>query len=247
LRRIVIVGGTSSIAQHCARLWVREEASDVLLCGRELARLERVAADLRVRSPSSRIESRLADFEDPAAIEAQVDAICAGAAPDIVLVAHGLLPEQPDCQAHLDVAWNALLVNGVSPVLFAEGFAKHLQRAGRGTLIVIGSVAGDRGRRKNYVYGAGKALVERYVEGLQHRFAGTGVKVVLAKPGPTQTPMTERLGERPRKLAPVGLVARQIVDGARRGTPVIYTPPLWRVIMLVIRHLPRFVFNKLDI
>jgi hypothetical protein len=247
MRRIVIVGATSAIAEHCARAWLREQASDVVLCGRELARLERVAADLRVRSPASRIDSTLVDFEDPAAIESQVRAICEAGAPDIVLIAHGLLPDQAGCQEHLDVAWNALQVNGVSPVLFAEAFAGHLQRAGRGTLVVIGSVAGDRGRRKNYVYGAGKALVERYVEGLQHRFAASAVKVVLAKPGPTATPMTARLGERPRKLASVDLVARQIVDGARRGSPVVYTPPLWRWIMLVLRHLPRFIFNKLDI
>jgi hypothetical protein len=166
---------------------------------------------------------------------------------DIVLIAHGLLPDQAQCQEHLDTAENALRVNGVSAVLFAEGFAKHLQRAGRGTMIVVGSVAGDRGRKKNYVYGAAKAMVDRYVEGLQHRFAATAVKIVLAKPGPTDTPMTARLADRPRKLAPVDAVARQIVDGAAAGKPVIYAPPIWRVIMLVIRHLPRFVFNKLDI
>jgi short-subunit dehydrogenase len=247
MRRIVIIGATSAIAEHCARIWVRGEPSRLVLCGRDLARLERVAADLRVRSPASQIESSLVDFEDAAAIASQVGALCASAAPDIVLIAHGLLPDQAQCQEHLDVAANALQVNGVSAALFAEAFAAQLQRANRGTLIVIGSVAGDRGRKKNYVYGAAKAMVDRYVEGLQHRFAATPVKIVLVKPGPTATPMTARLADRPRKLAPVETVAQQIVDGARAGKAVIYTPPIWRVIMLVLRHLPRFVFNKLDI
>ncbi|HUR89895.1 MAG TPA: SDR family NAD(P)-dependent oxidoreductase [Ramlibacter sp.] len=247
MRRIVIIGATSAIAQHCARIWLLREASDIVLCGRDIARLERVAGDLRVRSPASRIETRLVEFNDPAAIATQVDAICEGSSPDIALIAHGVLPQQDECQRDLAAANTALQVTGVSPVLYAEAFAKHMGQANRGTLIVIGSVAGDRGRKKNYVYGAGKALVDRYVEGLQHRFAATQVKVVLAKPGPTETPMTMGLDGRPGRLAPVDVVARQIVDGASRGKAVIYAPPVWRLIMLVIRHLPRFVFNKLDI
>ena len=119
--------------------------------------------------------------------------------------------------------------------------------ANHGTVAVIGSVAGDRGRKKNYVYGAAKGLVTRYVQGLQHRLAGTNVKVVLIKPGPTDTPMTKLQKEQGVKLAPVEDVASAIVAGIEKGTAVVYTPKKWWLIMLVIRHLPAFIFNKLNI
>ena len=139
------------------------------------------------------------------------------------------------------------MLNGLSPVLFAEAFAGSMQTIGHGTLIVIGSVAGDRGRRSNYVYGAAKGLVARYVQGLQHRLAGTGVKVVMIKPGPTDTPMTSHLKQQGVRLAPASLVARDIVRAARRGRPVVYTPKIWALIMMIVRYLPAFVFNRMDV
>src|SRR5690606_24074454 len=121
-----------------------------------------------------------------------------------------------------------------------EAFAGHMERSGRGTLAVIGSVAGDRGRKSNYVYGAAKGLVTRYVQGLQHRLAYTGVKVVLIKPGPTDTPMTAGLKLKGARPAPVEDVAVCIVEGIARGKAVVYAPAKWQWIMMIIRHLPRF-------
>ena len=140
-----------------------------------------------------------------------------------------------------------LTVNGISPVLFAEAFAGPMQKANHGTLAIIGSVAGDRGRKSNYVYGAAKGLVARYAQGLQHRLAGTGVKVVLIKPGPTNTPMTAHLKQQGARLANVEDVARLIVKGINQGKPVVYAPGKWALIMMIIRNLPDIVFNKLDI
>jgi short-subunit dehydrogenase len=246
-KRIVIIGATSSIAEHCARLWVQGRPAELILVGRDLAKTERVAADLRVRGPGATVTAMVGDFADPAAIRALVDGIVAGGAPDQVLIAHGSLPDQAQCQAELAAANEALLVNGVSPVLYAEAFAGHMERANRGVITIIGSVAGDRGRRSNYVYGAAKGLVTRYAQGLQHRLAGSAsaLKVVLVKPGPTATPMTAHLPA--RGLAPVEQVARLIVDGSAAGKPVVYAPGKWAVIMMVIRHLPAFVFNKMNI
>ncbi len=241
---IVIIGASSAIAEHCARLWSRQPA-DFVLVGRDTVRLQAIASDLRVRSPASGIDVRPADFHDPAAIAALASALAAERRIDIVLIAHGNLPQQPACEQDLAAARDALLVNGVSPVLFAEAFAAQFERQQHGTLAVIGSVAGDRGRKSNYVYGAAKGLVDRYLQGLQHRFARSSVKVVLIKPGPTATPMTAHLAQ--RGLAPVDAVARCIVDGIAAGKPVVYAPAKWWLIMLVIRHLPRFIFNKLDI
>ena len=246
-KRIVIVGATSAIAEHCARLWVKDSAIDLTLIGRDFAKTERVAADLRVRSPQSDIRVLQADFINPDAIHRLVDGIFAVGAVQHVLVAHGSLPDQADCQRNLMACHDALTLNGVSPVLFAEAFVGHMQKAAGGTLTIIGSVAGDRGRKSNYVYGAAKGLVTRYAQGLQHRLAGTGVKVVLIKPGPTDTPMTAHLKKEGGRLASVESVAQRIVEGTIRGTPIVYAPAKWALIMMVIRHLPNFVFNKLDI
>ncbi len=247
MKRIVIIGATSAMAEQCARLWVQGNAVDLTLVGRSAGRIEPIASDLRVRSPQSEIHVVEAEFLQPATIQATVDSIAAVGPVDVVLIAHGSLPEQTDCQNDLVACHDALVVNGVSPVLFAEAFAQHMAQAGSGTLVLIGSVAGDRGRKSNYVYGSAKGLVTRYAQGLQHRFAGTGVKVVLVKPGPTDTPMTAHLKSGGAKLAPVADVAQQIVDAIGRGQAVAYVPGKWRVIMMVIRHLPAFVFNKLNI
>ena len=245
--KIVIVGATSAIAEHCARLWLNAARCEVILLGRDLAKTERVAADLRVRGPQSQVSVQQADFADPLAIGRQVDAICATGPVDIVLIAHGSLPDQAHCQADLQANQEALAVNGISPVLFAEAFAAHMQRANRGTLGLIGSVAGDRGRKSNYVYGAAKGLVTRYAQGLQHRLAATNVKVVLIKPGPTDTPMTAHLKQDGGKLASVEQVAQEIVKGMAQGKLTVYAPGKWFVIMMIIRHLPHFIFKKMDI
>lgn len=244
-KKIVIVGATSAMAEHCARLWVAGQALDLTLLGRNREKTEAVAADLRVRSPQSTVIVMEANFSDPQQIRATVDGIVAGGVPDIVLVAHGSLPDQQACQDNLELAAEAMDVNGISPALFAEAFAGHMLRVNRGTLTIIGSVAGERGRKSNYVYGAAKGLVTRYAEGLQHRLASTNVKVVLVKPGPTATPMTAHMPQ--RGMASVESVASQIVAATAKGQPVLYTPGKWALIMLVIANLPRFVFNRMDI
>ena len=121
-KRIVIVGATSAIAEHCARLWVKDVAIDLTLVGRDSSKTERVAADLRVRSPQSIIRVCIADFVDPIAISQLVDGIVAEGAVHTALIAHGSLPDQSVCQQDLTACHEALTVNGVSPVLFAEAF-----------------------------------------------------------------------------------------------------------------------------
>lgn len=245
--RIVIVGATSAIAEHCARLWLERAPVDLTLIGRDVTRLERVAADLRVRSPKSEIETLQTDFLAPSAIQQTVDSVASRGPLDIVLIAHGSLPDQGECQNSLPLCQQTLEINGVSPVLFAEAFARHMAQTNHGALALIGSVAGDRGRKSNYVYGAAKGMVSRYAEGLQHRFAGTDVSVVIVKPGPTDTPMTAQMKAHGAPLAPVERVAADIIAGIDNGARSIYTPRKWRLIMWVIRHLPPLIFNKLNI
>jgi short-subunit dehydrogenase len=187
------------------------------------------------------------DFLDPDRIKATVDRITAQGGVDIVLIAHGTLPEQADCQSNLGVCKNTLEINGISPVLFAEAFAGIMEKANHGTLAIIGSVAGDRGRKKNYTYGSAKGLVDRYTQGLQHRLARTKVNIVLLKPGPTETPMTAKLMSDTLKASPVALVSQQIVNAIEKKRLVAYIPFKWRIIMWTIKHIPVNIFNKLDI
>lgn len=187
------------------------------------------------------------DFVNATAIAQTVNDIVTQSQVDVVLIAHGVLSDQAACQDDVLACDAAIQVNGVSPVLFAEAFAKPMVAANHGTIAIIGSVAGDRGRKTNYVYGAAKGLVSRYAQGMQHRLAHTGVKVVLIKPGPTDTPMTSDLKAKGQKMALVEQVAQDIVNGIAAGKSVVYTPSIWQVIMLVVMHLPRVIFNKLNI
>lgn len=247
MRRILIIGATSAIAERCARIWVKESPVSLTLVGRDSAKLDQLRDDLAVRSPNSNIHTETLNFLDPIAITQLAERNAREGKLDIVLIAHGSMPTQESCQADLALAESTMAINGISPTLFAEAFASTFEAANHGTIAIVGSVAGDRGRRTNYVYGSAKALVAHYAAGLQHRFAGTDVKVVLIKPGPTATPMTADLQKQGRRMASAQLVATQIVKAIEAGKPVCYTPGLWRPIMFVFRHLPQRIFNKLKV
>ena len=248
LKRIAIVGASSAIAEHCARIWGdKGDAIEFILIARNAERIRRVACDLQVRHPHLCIQEIIMDFFSPHSIQKEVDKMCNETGVDIVLIAHGLFHDQSQCQKDLAQCREVLEVNGISPVLFAEAFAQHMEKAGRGTIALIGSVGGDIGRKSIYTYGAAKSLVAHYANGLQHRFASSSVKIVLAKPGPTDTPMAAPLKEKGRSLAPVDTVARKIVDAIEKGTPVVYAPRRWQFVLWVIKKLPRFIFNRMNI
>lgn len=239
--RIAIVGATSGIAEACARVWAARGTHDFVLIGRHAEALEAIAADLRVRDPIADVKVIETPLTEPSAVEST---IARSGSPSIVLIAFGILPDQARMQADTAALSDALHVNAVAPVLWAEAFARG---AGSNAcrIAVLGSVAGDRGRKSNYAYGAAKGLVDLYLQGMQHRFAGTAVVPIIVKPGPTRTAMTAHMDH--SKMAPVAQVASRIVEGIARGTPVIYAPAKWAVIMAVIRNLPRAVFNRMDI
>jgi short-subunit dehydrogenase len=244
-QHIVIVGATSAMAEHCARLWVAASPKRLTLIGRDAQRLARVADDLKVRSPASHIDTVAMDLTQADAIDATVATLSAQQAVDVALIAHGVLSDQLACQNDVRQVAVSMQVNAVSPVLWAEAFVQRMVAAQHGTVAVIGSVAGDRGRQSNYVYGAAKGLVARYMQGMQHRLAGSQVKAVLIKPGPTATPMTAALSAQGQKMASVEQVAADIVRGIARGQAVVYTPGIWRFIMLVVMHIPRVVFDRI--
>jgi len=248
-KKIVIVGATSAIAEECAREWLRkDQTSELVMVARNAEKCSRIGNDLKIRYPQTTITIVEANnFLDAEHIHSLIEQTCAVKTPDIILIAHGSLPEQKSCEQDLQLVTDAIEVNGLSPILFAEAYAQKLGIAGKGVLAVIGSVAGDRGRKSNYVYGAAKGLVSRYMQGLQHRFAGTSVQITLIKPGPTDTPMTSEMKMNGAKLASPVLVAKQIINGIEKGRRVIYTPSKWAIIMLIIRHIPNSIFDKMDI
>jgi len=249
---IVVVGATSCIAIHCVNLWLKcEKNAGVFLIGRNADRLRCVANDMAIRFPEAHIKYRATDLCCIEMVKEAVNDVCELRLPTTVLIAHGMMPNQVDCERDLDVCRNTLEVNAISPVLWAESFVEKMQNIKKSSrLILIGSVAGDRGRQANYIYGAAKGLMERYAQGLRHRLIlkNSNLKIILVKPGPTATPMTEHLLVKGvSTLASVEAVARTIVAGAAKGGFIVYAPKKWKLIMLVIRWLPDCIFNRLNI
>lgn len=244
---IIIIGATSAMAEQCARIWISRHPCRLLLVGRNPETLQALQSDLSVRSADSTIDIQVASMESATEIKQLTEKALTDRKPDIVLIAHGTLPDQHTCQSDIETAEQAMYINGLSPALLAESFIASMQQNEKGTLAVIGSVAGDRGRKSNYVYGAAKGLVTRYLQGLQHRLANSNVNVVIIKPGPTDTPMTAHLKADGLKMASSKAVAADIVHAIDQKKPVCYTPGKWALIMMIIRHLPRFIFNKMDI
>lgn len=233
MTRVAIYGATSAIAQETAKCFAAEGAS-FLLVARDAAKLAAVAADLSVRGASA-VETIAADLGDVSChAELMRDA-------GIVLIAHGTLPDQkaidPDPAAQVD----AFSLNATSPISLAAHAAVMLERRRGGTLAVIGSVAGDRGRRSNYVYGSAKAALHAYCQGLRGRLRESGVNVLVIKPGWVDTPMTATMRKNPL-FASAASVGRGICDAIRARRGVAYVPWFWKWISLIVRLLPeRFV------
>jgi decaprenylphospho-beta-D-erythro-pentofuranosid-2-ulose 2-reductase len=246
-KKIVIIGGSSCIAENCAKLWAKSIKPNFILLGRNQEKLEHVKKMLQAECKSSLVDVICLNFNDPNEIQQTIDDIFKKGKVDIALVAHGDLPNQEECQKNLQLNLQALIINGISPVLFAEAIACNMERINYGSIGIIGSVSGDRGRKSNYVYGSAKGLISRYTQGLQHRLAKSKVSISLIKPGPTDTPMTAQHKKKGRKMSNAIVVSKIIVNGIERKQKIIYAPRRWRYIMLIIAHLPRYIINKLHI
>lgn len=242
---VAIVGATSGIASAAARQWA-VRGVEFRLVARDANRLHRVAADLRARGAVS-VTTHVVDLGDRVGVEDAVDRVFADGPVDIALIAFGTMPSQESADASPEVAFSLLEVNGTLNLLAAHLVALRLEAQGFGRLGVIGSVAGDRGRKSNYLYGAAKAMVAVGVGGLQHRLAGSDISITLIKPGPTATPMTDHLRGGTMRLAQVEVVASDIVHAIDHGAALVYTPRKWALIMAIIKLLPRKVFERIDL
>lgn len=245
MQRVLIIGATSAIAEATARLWAARGDS-LFLVGRRAERLDVIAADLRVRGAAA-VGCYAMDACDVAAHAAMLDAAVASlGAIDVALIAHGSLPDQKACEASVERTLNEINVNGLSVVALATRLGAMFAAQGAGSLAVIGSVAGDRGRQSNYVYGAAKGMVSLFLQGLRNRLAKQGVQVLTIKPGFVDTPMTAALPKGALWAKP-DAIARGIVRAIDGRRDEVYLPGFWRLIMTIIRHIPERLFKKLSL
>jgi len=246
MKNILIIGGSSAIAGACARRWAADGAR-LVLAGRHPLRLEAVAQDLRVRG-ALEAHTHVLDINDHAQHPALLDASRAALGTiDIVLIAHGTLSDQALCEREVDAALLEFSTNALSTIALLTRLASVFEAQRSGTLAVISSVAGERGRPSNYVYGAAKAAVTTFCEGLRARLFKAGVRVLTIKPGFVDTPMTAGLALPGPLVASPERVGADIVRAIAQGKDTLYTPWFWSAIMLVIRALPRFVFKRVSL
>jgi NAD(P)-dependent dehydrogenase (short-subunit alcohol dehydrogenase family) len=241
--KVAFLGATRGMGRALARL-VAERGDSVFLLGRRGAELEKSARDLEVRGGGRSVGYAECDLDAPQqftpaleAAERALDGL------DAVVVTAGLFATQERLEQEPELAHALLRVNFTNTVVFCEEARRRLMARGGGTLCVFSSVAGDRGRKPVVLYGAAKAGLSRYLEGLDHRFRARGLRTVCVKPGFVKTSMTEGLKPPPFAGEPEQ-VARAVLRAIDRGTPMVYAPGIWRLVMLVIQHLPRLVMRR---
>ena len=243
MARILIIGATSAIAIASARLFAGR-GDELVLAARNEERLDLLAADLKVRG---------ARAVDTVTFLAQPEQDYEGFASrvwdqglDCLLLAHGSLPAQERCQDDVSATRREFEVNALSTISLLAAFAGRFAEQGSGNMVVISSVAGDRGRQSNYLYGSAKAAVSVYCQGLRNRMQGRGVGVITIIPGFVDTPMTE-LFEKGLLWAQPEQIASGILHALERGSDVVYLPWFWRYIMLLIKLIPERLFKRLSL
>lgn len=245
MRKILIVGATSAMAEACARLWA-QRGDRLFLAARNGAQLQSVVDDLKTRG-ANKVDCKVFDatqFDQHAALLADATRFMDGL--DTVLIAHGTLSDQERAQGDVAYALGEITTNGTSVVSLMTLAGEQLARQGRGAIAVISSVAGDRGRQSNYVYGSAKALVSAFASGQRQRLAKKGVSVITVKPGFVDTPMTAHL-KKGALWAKPDQVAKDISQAIDKGRTIVYTPGFWRWIMLIIKHIPEAIFVKISL
>lgn len=243
--KIMIVGATSAIAQETARFFAGDGAS-FFLVARDPDKLQTLSDDLSVRG-AKQVTTFALDVND---FERHEDCIQTAIQSldglDAVLIAHGTLTDQQKAQTDLDYALQEIKTNALSVIALLTPLANYFEEQRRGSIAVISSVAGDRGRASNYVYGAAKATVNAFVAGLRGRLAKAGVHVLTVKPGFVDTPMTADLKKNALYASPV-VVGEAIYKAMLQRRDVLYTPWYWMLIMMIIRNIPARIFKRLNL
>lgn len=243
--KTAFLGATKGMGRSLARR-MAERGDALFLLGRDTSDLERSARDLEARAGTdAKVGTAVCDLADPStfapALDAARDAL---GGLDAVVVTAALFKSQEELERDTAAALELLTVNFSNTVAFCEEARKRLLEGGGGTLCVFSSVAGERGRKPVAIYGAAKAGLSRYLEALDHKYRSAGLKTICVKPGFVKTGMTAGLKPPPFAGEP-DAVARDVLRAIDRGSPEVYTPFMWRWVMLVIRNLPRFVMRRI--
>ena len=248
LKRVVIFGATSAIAEQVARNLV-SQGSHLYCVGRNSQKLEAIIQDLKVRGGNSqRIDGYSADLTDIAVHQRLIDEAKSFLGEiDAVLIAHGTLPNQQACQASVTQTLREVETNALSVVTLLTPLANLMEEQQHGVIAVISSVAGDRGRQSNYVYGASKGMISIFLQGLRNRLSNSNVDVVTIKPGFVDTPMTSEFDTSGFLWSTPERVANGIINAMKKGKGEVYLPGFWRGIMIVIKMIPEFIFKRMSL
>ncbi len=242
--RVVLFGATKGMGRAVARL-MAARGDRLFLLGRDADDLRRSAADLDIRGAAGGVGVAHCDLLQPATFAPALDqAVAALGGLDIVVLTAGMFATQETLETNAELRHALLTADFTNTVQFCEHARQRLLATGGGTLCVFSSVAGERGRKPVILYGAAKAGLSRYLEGLDHKFRSHGLKVVAVKPGFVKTGMTAGLTP-PPFAGEADAVARAVLKAIDRGRPEVYAPPIWRWVMLVIRLLPRAVMRRI--
>jgi len=244
-RSILIFGATSRIAECVARKYAEQKAR-IILVGRNEEKLGAISQDLLMRGANDvqyyQLDlAAIGDIQEFFTQNSKLSSVV-----DTVLVAHGVLPNQQDIQNSWTLIRQSYEVNLMSAMCIATEVTQWFEEQGRGTLAVITSVAGDRARKSNYIYGAAKGGLSLFLQGLRNRFGSTPIRIIDIRPGFVDTPMTAHLPKGPLFAEPER-VAEGIVKAIDRGADIVYLPWFWRWILLCIRLIPEVIFKKLSL
>lgn len=243
MKKVLIIGASSAIAEHCARIWAAR-GDKLYLVSRNESHLRTIATDLKVRG-ASEMATNCVDLNDmdqhieflDAAEDAMGDV-------DVVLIAHGTLPNQKSCELSVEETLAEIQTNALSTISLLTLIANRFEAKRDGTICVISSVAGDRGRASNYVYGSAKAMVTAFASGMRQRLHKSNVAIVTVKPGFVDTPMTADFKKGLLWVKP-NAVATKIVRAIDVSRTEVYVPGFWWAIMMFIKVIPSRIFRKL--
>jgi short-subunit dehydrogenase len=242
---VLALGATSAIAEATLRL-LAERGARFYLVARNQDKLDVIAADLQTRGATG-VATHVMDLDDTAAHPAMLAAAAQSLGViELALLAHGVLGDQAEAEASYSAAEAVLKTNFLSAVSLITWLANYFDSLHNGTLAVISSVAGDRGRKSNYVYGASKGALNIFLDGVRNRIDRAGVHVLTIKPGFVATPMTAHLAQGPLFAKP-SQIGAGIVKAIEKRKDVVYLPPFWAVILLILRLIPRRIFKKLNV
>ena len=243
MKKILIIGATSAIAEQCAQIWATK-GDAMHLVARNEQHVQALASDLKIRGASN-VTLYLADLNNVDKHEALLkEAFDALGGVDIVLIAHGTLSNQKQCELSVNETLAEIQTNALSTISLLTLIANKLEAKRSGTICVISSVAGDRGRASNYVYGSAKAMVTAFTSGLRQRLHKSNVAVVTIKSGFVDTPMTSDF-KKGLLWAKPNIVAANIVNAIDYKNSEIYVPLFWLGIMCIIKNLPNYIFNRI--